>query len=320
MTPVVLLLLIFIRDAIALVDRPFAGFLFLESRIVVSIGRPSWRPSSLRRTEWAHITGVDGKPVVTAQEVQAAVERAGVGGEVTYTLRRAGEVFRLAIPVRRFTWAVFAEVFMPMLAVGRWIIVTGAAFAALRPDLPEMRAHLAVCLALGLSLVSGPDQYGPFRFPWVFYLSLALLPVEILHLTTAFLWRRRAWVGPTLAVAYVAFAVLGILLVARRFEPSIFLPLLYLVYFALANAMLLYVGSLVSVLVNGERPRPQVVLALAAILACAVAAVGVIVTYPLRTEPVSAPWLILPLALWPLLSGLAFARSPAVAIGRGAAA
>jgi hypothetical protein len=91
------------------------------------------------------------------------------------------------------------------------------------------------------------------------------------------------------------------------------------VYFALANAMLLYVGSLVSVLVNGERPRPQVVLALAAILAAVVAAVGVIVTYPLRTEPVSAPWLILPLALWPLLSGLAFARSPDVRTERGAA-
>ena len=299
-----------VRDAVAWVDRPFAGFLFLDSRIIVSIGRSSWRLPSLRRTEWAHITGVDGKTVAAADDVHAAVARAGVGGEITYTLRRTGEVFRLAVPVRRFGWGDFAEIFAPMLGVGAWIVAVGAAFAALRPELAEMRAHLAVCLALGMTLVTGPDQYGPYRFTWLFFFSLAVLPAAILHLTTAFLWRMRAWVGPAVSIAYVFFAVLGGVLVARRFEPGVFLPLLYLVYFALANAMLLYTGSLVSVLVNGERPRPQVMLALAAILAASLAAIGVIVTYPLRTEPVSAPWLILPLALWPLLSGLAFLRSP----------
>jgi hypothetical protein len=256
MVPVALVVATCVHDAVAWVDRPFAGFLFLDSRIVVSIGRSSWRSASLRGTEWAHITGVDGKTVGTASDVHAAVARAGVGTDVTYTLRRAGEVFRLAIPVRRFGWGDFAEVFAPLLAVGTWIIAVGVAFAARRPELPEIRAHLVVCLGLGLSLVTGPDQYGPFRFPWIFFLALGVLPAAILHLTTAFVFRR-PWVRPVVVVLYIAFAVLGGVLADRRFEPAVFLPLLYLVYFALANAMLLYIGSLVSVLVNGERRPPD---------------------------------------------------------------
>ena len=318
--PVVIVVAICVRDATAWVDRPFPGFLFLDSRIVVSIARSTWRLPSLRNAEWAHITAVEGKPVGTAADVHAAAVRAGVGAEVTYTLRRAGDVFRLAIPVRLFTWADFAEVFAPMLGVGAWAIAVGAAFAWRRPDLPEIRALFAVCLALGLALATGPDQYGPFRFSWLFLLSLAILPPAVLHLTTALLWRSRPWVGTIVAAVYLVFAALGGVLVVRRFEPTVFLPLLYLVYFALANAMLLYIGSLVSVLVSGERPRPQVMLALAAIVASTSIAIGVIVTYPLRTEPVSAPWLILPLAVWPLLSGLAFVRPPGIADLRGATA
>jgi hypothetical protein len=176
-----------------------------------------------------------------------------------------------------------------MLGVGVWMIAMGALFVVLRPGLAEVRAHFAVCLALGLVLVTGPDQYGPFRFTWLFLLSLAVLPPAFLHLTAAFLWRARPWVGRIVAVVYLAFAGLGGLLVACRFEPATFLPLLYLVYFAVANALLLYIGSLVSGLVSGERPRPQVMLALAAVLASALIAIGIIVTYPLRTEPCRRP-------------------------------
>ena len=303
--PLALVFVLCLRDATAWVGRPFAGFLFSDSRIVVSIGRASWRPAQLRRVEWSLVTAVDGQPTVTAAAVHAAVGAAGVGRERTYTFARGPEVFRLALPVRPFTWGDFAVVLAPMLGVGALCVVVGAVLVALRADLPEARALFAVCQALGLALLTGPDQYGPYRFTWLFFFSLAALPPALLQLTAA-CWRPSRGVARAVAGLYVVFAVVGGLLFARRFEPSVFLPLLYLVYCTIANALLLYVGTLVSALVSRRRPRAQVTLALAAILVSSIVAIGVNVAYPLIVGPISAPWFILPMGLWPVLSGIAF--------------
>jgi hypothetical protein len=305
---VAIVLAVCIRDAIAWVGRPFPGFLFSDGGIIYSIGRSEWRPASLRRLEWTHIDAVNGTPNPSPAAIRDAVDAAGVGGTVTYTLRRNGDVFRLAVPVRVFAWRDFAEVFAPMLVVGTWLVAVGIALVAVRPRASEIRALFAVCLPLGLVLITGPDTYGPYRFTWLFFLSLAALPPAVLHLAAAFLWRRGRWGPRIVGAVYVLFAIVGAALAGCRGVPAVFLPLLYLVYCALANALLVYAGSLVSALVSGERFRPQVVAALIAILASGSIVISVFVTYPLRTEPVSVPWLILPLGLWPVLHGVAFVK------------
>src|SRR5262249_7165694 len=156
-----------------------------------------------------------------------------------YTFARGPEVFRLALPARTFTRADFAIVFAPMLGVGALCAVMGFVLVAVRPDLPEARALCAVCLALGLTLLTGPDQYGPHRLTRVFCLALAALPPALLQLTAA-CWRPSRGTNRVVAALYVVFAAFGGVLFARRFDPSVFLPLLYLVYCAIANALLLY--------------------------------------------------------------------------------
>ena len=307
------------QDAIAWVGKPFAGFLFSDDGIIYSIGRAVWRPPSFRRVDWAHIDAVNGVPLSTAATVRDALDAAGVGGTVTYTLRRGHEVFRLAIPVRAFGWDDFLEVFAPMLAVGAWLVAVGAVLLARRPDLPEVRALFAVCLPLGLVLITGPDTYGPYRFTWLFFFALAALPPAVVHLAAAFLWRRGRWGPRVITAVYVVFAMLGAALTTFRSVPAVFLPLLYLVWCALANALLIYAGSLVSALVSGERFRPQVVAALAAIVGSGGIVIAVLVTYPLRTEPVSVPWFILPVGLWPVLHGLAFIKLEDRRLASGAA-
>jgi hypothetical protein len=102
--------------------------------------------------------------------------------------------------------------------------------------------------------------------------------------------------------------VIGVVLVTRRFEPAVFLPLLYLVYFALANALVLYLGTLVSAFVSRHHMRPQLALAIAGVFAPAIVPIVVLVTYPLWTEPVSVPWFIVPIGLWPVLHGTPLLR------------
>jgi hypothetical protein len=238
--------------------------------------------------------------------VHAAVAAAGIGGEVTYMLSRDTEVFRVTLPVLEFSWVDFFEVFAPMLGVGLWLVLVSAMFVVRRPDLPEVRALFATCLALGLVLITGPDQYGPYRFTWLFFLVIAPMPPAILQLAAAILARPGRSGGRFLTACHAFFIAVGVLLVAYRTEPAIFLPLLYLVYCALANALFLYAAALVSALVSSRRPRAQIVIALLAILVSAFTAIVVLVTYPLRVEPISVPWFVLPIGAWPVLSGIAF--------------
>jgi hypothetical protein len=254
------------REALAWVGRPFAGLLFADNLIVVSIGRASWRDPQLRRTEWSRIVAVDGIPVDSAEQVHAAIAATRVGESLTYTFRRATEVFRVAIPVRTFTWADFGDIFAPMLAVGSVIVLCGGVVLAARPELPEVRALFAICSSFGLVLITGPDQYGPYRFTPLYLLALAAVPPAILHLAAAYPWRPGAWAKLAVGGFYAAFALAGGCLVALRSDPGIFLPLLYLVYFALANALLLYTGSLVGALVSERRSRRQLAIALAAVV------------------------------------------------------
>ena len=81
----------------------------------------------------------------------------------------------------------------------------------------------------------------------------------------------------------------------ERFEPTVFLPLLYLVYFALANILVLYIGTLISAFVSHQRLRSAAGIRTRRRVGSAVVPVVVMVTYPLWTEPVAAPWLIVPI-------------------------
>jgi hypothetical protein len=209
--------------------------------------------------------------------------------------------------VARFTGGDFAAVFAPMLAVGMWMLVVGAALVARRPDVPEVRATALVCLAMGFVLLTGPDQYGPYRFPWLFYLGLAGVTPALLQLTAAVLTPRERRPRRMVVAAWLVFGIVGTTIVLRRDDASLFLPLLYLLYCAIANALLLYVGSLVTVLFARWRPRRDAALARGAVLVAASVAIGVNVAYPLFVQPISAAVLILPMAVWPLVTGIAFA-------------
>lgn len=298
------------REALGWVGQPFAGFLFADNLIVVSIGSAHWRDPQLRRTEWSRIIAVDGVPVHSATAALAAIAGRTPGDDVTYTFARDGESFRVTLPVRTFTWSDFRTIFAPMLAVGSLLALSGGGLLAVRPDLPEVRALHALCTSFGLVLVTGPDQYGPYRFTAIYLLALAAVPPAILQLAAAYPWRPGRWAKRAVAASYAVFAVAGVLLVLLRGDARAFLPLLYFVYLALANALLLYAGSLVGGLVTARRSRLQLAIALAAVVGSSGVGALVLIVYPLMTEPIAPAWLILPVLLMPLLSAVAFLGVP----------
>ncbi|MEW6268060.1 MAG: hypothetical protein AB1689_02035 [Thermodesulfobacteriota bacterium] len=284
---------------------------------MVSIGSASWRDAQLRRTEWSRIIAVDGAPVQSAVQVLRAVAARRPGEPVTYTLRRGDEVFRVAIPVRTFTWRDFRDIFVPMLAVGGFLAFCSGALAMLRPELPELRALYMGCAAFGLVLITGPDQYGPYRFTPLYLMALAAVPPAIFHLAAAYPWRPGPWARRAVVASYALFALVGALLVVLRGHPGAFLALLYFVYLSLANAVLLYAGSLVGALVTARRSRVQLAIALAAVVVSSGLGALVLVLYPLMTEPIAPAWIVLPVTLMPVLSGVAFLAVPDAPRARG---
>jgi hypothetical protein len=292
--------------ALRWVGRPFAGLLFADNLIVVSIGSASWRAPQLRRTEWSRIMAVDGAPVHSARALLQTIAGRQPGESLTYTLVRDGESFRVALPLRTFTWTDFREIFAPMLVVGSLLPVLAGIALALRPGRAELRALYAVCASIGVAILTGPDQYGPYRFTWLYLLAIAAVPPATLQLAAAYPWRPDHRVRRAVGIAWAVFAALGLALVLLRAHASAFLALLYVVYFALANAALLYAGSLVAALVVRRRPRAQLAVALAAVLLAAAPGAVVLIVYPLMTEPIAPAWMLLPVLLLPLLSGVAF--------------
>ncbi|HYR96609.1 MAG TPA: hypothetical protein VEM57_07715 [Candidatus Binatus sp.] len=312
LVPVLGLFAVCLANALAWVDRPFPGFLILENGIIVSIGRAEWANARYRSLPFARVLAVDGHPVAGGREVQAYVSGARIGKRITYTFRRGTDIFRLALRVRALGWDDFLELFAPFLGVGLLMVLVSATVVALRPDAGETRALFAVCLAIGLILITAPDAYSPYWFTPVAFLSMCAVPPAALQLALAYpqpralLARRPMLYG----LAYLPFVGLAIALLWSMPEPTLFLPLLYLVYVFMANGVLLNVGALIFGLIDGVQPRRPVVLALAGVLGSSLIAASIVATYPLLQRPISPVWTFGPLLLLPVLEGLAFVRFP----------
>ena len=294
------------------IGRPFSGFLFLENGIAVSIGRAEWTHARYRDVPFARVLAVDGRPVAGGRDIHAYVAAVGVGKSITYTFRKGADIFRVAIPVRPFERDDFVALSVPLLGVGLLMVLVSAVVVALRPHAPETRALFLVCLAIGVTMITAPDEWAPYRFTTLYFLAECAVPPAFVHLALAYpqpsaLLRRGPWVW---AALYLPFVGLAAALLSASPEPSFFLPLLYSMYFLIANAAILCLGALVVGLLDGVRPRQAVVLSLAAMLGSSLIAAAGLSTYPVLQRPLSPVWFLGPLLLFPLLEGFAFVRFP----------
>ena len=301
-----------LANALAWIGQPFSGFLVAPNGIVVSIGRAEWIHARHHNVSFARILAVDGRPVSGGRDVHAYVSAAGVGKPIVYTFRNGTEIFRLPVRARPFAATDFAELFVPLLAVGLLMVLVSTAVVARRPGAPEARALFVLCLAIGLAMITAPDQWYPYWFTGLYYLAVCMIPPAFAQLGLTYPQRSTLLDHGPLAYAalYLPFVGLCAALLASLPEPSLVLPLNYALYFFVANAALLCVGALVVGLIDGVRPREPVVLCLAGMLGSCLIAGSILATYPLLPWPISPLWFLGPLLLLPVCEGAAFLRYP----------
>ena len=157
-----------VADALTWIGRPFAGFFFLDNRIVVSIGRSAGANPAIRRIEWSLVT---------------AVERQDRGGRARDPRCRArgpaGSSPRTpcAAEPRSFASRCRSAASPPRLrdhlradAGGRsWTIAVGPALVVARPGVATLRAAFA-----GLSHARSLVPHRP-RPIWPVSIRLGLL-------------------------------------------------------------------------------------------------------------------------------------------------
>src|SRR2546428_13222643 len=180
--PVMAIFAVCLVNALAWIARPFSGFLVAPNGIVVSIGRAEWVHARHHNVSFARILAVDGRPVSGGRDVHAYVTAAGVGRPIVYTFRNGSDFFRLPVPVRRLEARDFAELFVPLLGVGLLMVLLSAAVVARRPGAPEAHALFALCLAIGLALITAPDQWHPYWFTSLYYLAECMVPTAFAQL------------------------------------------------------------------------------------------------------------------------------------------
>ena len=299
------------------IGQPFPGFLILENRIVLSIGRPQWGLDKTARILFAEVIGTDDHLTADAMDIQRRISALPAGTPVTYRFHKDAEVFTEEIAVRRFSVEDYLALYATYFAIGMcfalaslWIVWQPTA----RPA--ATLAFFVFCQMTAAVLLTGADLYGPYWFTTLYFSAFSLAPAALFHLATSFpepIGARSRWRRLLLGFVYATAGGFAVAFYVLRNDAPLFLPLLYTVYLLLANALLLYVARLFVSRLTTSHPaaRRSLNLALAGVLLSGLVSGVIFVTYPAFEGPVSPLLLVMPLGIFPLFTAAALRRGDA---------
>lgn len=299
------------------IGEPFPGFLVAENRTVLSIGRPGWSIESVPRAFFSQVIAVDGRPTTQAAEIQAAIAGLPPRTAVDYRFRKDADIFAATLEVQRFTLDDFVAVYGTYAAVGLAFALAGTwavwRCARARPLPAAVTAFLVLCLSVGLALGTAGDVYGPYRLVPLYFGAQCVTFAALVHLAVSYpqpIGLGSRWRPVALAVAYAMALLLATGLVRAGDDVALFVPLLYVVYLLLANAIFLYLAALASGLSveKGGEARARLRRALAGALAAVVLPAVIFLVYPVLERSISPLVLVAPLALFPWLTASALPR------------
>jgi signal transduction histidine kinase len=293
------------------IGQTFPGFLILENRIVLSIGRPQWALDKRARILFAEVIGTNDHPSIDAADIQRRVSALPAGTLVSYRFHKETEVFTEQVEAKRFTAGDYLALYATYFVVGMCFALASL-WSVCRPAAPPaaVTAFFMFCQMAALVLLTGADLYGPYWFTTLYFSAFSLSPAALFHLAMSFpepIGARSRWRRVLLGSVYTTACGFALAFFMVRNDPSSFLPLLYTVYLLLANALLLYVARLFVSRFTTPHPavRRRLDLALAGVLLSGLVAGVIFVTYPALETPVSPLLLVTPLGIFPFLTAAA---------------
>ncbi|MGE3727528.1 MAG: SpoIIE family protein phosphatase [Candidatus Sericytochromatia bacterium] len=171
-------------SAIGWIGQPFSGFR-MEPTLTVSAQNESyWEGPKAGLKTYDRILKINGKTVMTPQEVQALVNQTPEGQALSYTIRSKGEkaTKELKIPVRKFSLEDFTRSFLIIFIVGFLHILVGVVAYLIRPSSPAARAHLYMTLCLGCVSTLSSDFDSVMFYPRLWIVVASLTGGACIHL------------------------------------------------------------------------------------------------------------------------------------------
>jgi signal transduction histidine kinase len=299
--------------ALARIGQTFPGFFVWENGFVPAVGLPSWNGAAagLRYHSW--IEAVDGKPLASAHQVEAAVAARPARTAIEYATRYEDDATNVVVETETFRFGHFAAstgVFLFDSVV--LLLLAGVMFYVGLAD-PGARAVGLFALVQAFYLAMSIDLFGPYRFRELYFFAAGMTPTATLFMVSRFPVERRIGrvENALLALAAGLSIAFGVLSDAFFFTNRDGLLLLdRLVHLAMAGGALLAFAFFTWHFLRGRsvavRQRCQVVL-LATLGGFLPTAVFLFAFY---VGGVSLPFNVLavPFVLFPLGIGYAVAR------------
>lgn len=200
-------------SALARIGSPFPGFFVWENGFVPAVGLPNWSGAKAGLGYHWWIEGVDGRPLESVADIDAAVA-AKPAGTATRYLARQGETTReIAVPTEVFGVGHFAVSTGVFLFDSIVLLLLAAVMFYVGAGDPGARAVGFFALAQALYLGTSIDLFGPYRFRELYFFFVGLMPTATLFMVSRFPVERtiRGREQALLAFALAASLAFGVL-------------------------------------------------------------------------------------------------------------
>ena len=230
----------------AWVNRPFAGFLLLENRVVPSSGLAHWPAVRGGQLYQHELLTVDGQPLASAGDFHRHVASLPIGTPVAYRLQSGGDVVERVVATRLFEEIDYLLLFGSFLFCGAGLTGIALAIRYLRPFDPVARGSAVSLWLGGMWALTATDLYGPY---WMFRVHAffeCLIFAGTFHLALVFpsprrLALRAPWLVPSL---YGVAGLVAIWNQAGLYDPAAYVRTHRLAVTAFGLAALTLLGAL----------------------------------------------------------------------------
>jgi signal transduction histidine kinase len=241
-------------------ERPFPGFLLMESRVIPSVGTDTWPPER-EKTFHAQVVSIDGRPLESGSEIDDAVRQRPTGTVFRYGLRKNDASFEIAIPSRPWTASDWLQTYGVLYFFAASSITMAVLVGFLQPRTRQARVFVWQALVAGTYAATGVFLHRP-EFWLLGKLCLVLeclFPATFIHLALVFPSERPGVRWWHLVLPYgTSLALAGFVLLGLAEDPPRIAPLQWNALYTAAS-IVFFVGAMAWAYFENREPlaRPR---------------------------------------------------------------
>ena len=178
-------------SAWSLVNRAFPGFFVYNYARIGSMGSNNWPGAQAGLKLMDQILAADGIRFNQGSDITKYSKSKPIGTGIEYRIKSKGQIRTVVVPTAKFGINDFFNVFSIPFVCGAAIFGLGIIVYILKPNITSSWVFFLFCLFLGVYMVTGVEMQSSYRFYYLNYLSIPLIPATLFHLCSIFPQRKK---------------------------------------------------------------------------------------------------------------------------------